>query len=166
MAAGFPKRSYPNKIKPEPDSTRSNQVLATVHRVRQPLQRAVEGGVLLGKTKSHDRGHRVIFVKRRNRYRRYFVVGDDAPAKRFVSFIEAKRRKVDGEEISPLGLQHRKSDVLEPGGETIPAPRQVFAHRHEIIVGFAEAVSHRDLKIWRRRESEELMHLRRHPQQG
>src|SRR6266480_1016147 len=99
-------------------------LLSAMHRVRQALQRDIEGCILLGKTETHHRRHRILFIKGGHRDRRDLVVGDDALAERLVVLVEAERRKVHGEEIRALRAKHREADALQPPGETVAAARQ------------------------------------------
>ena len=89
------------------------QPLTAMHRVRQTLQRGVEGCILLGETEPHHRGHRILLVEGRHRDRRHLVVGHDALAECLVGLVEPERRKVDGEEIGALRPQHREADALQ-----------------------------------------------------
>src|ERR1700722_1321541 len=114
-------------------------LLSSMHRVRQALQRGVEGCVLLGKTKAHHRRHGILFIESRHRDRRYLVIGHDALAERFVGLVEPERRKIDREEISALRFQYRKADAFQPLRETVAASRQILAHVVKIVCRLAEA---------------------------
>src|SRR3954469_15029768 len=107
--------------------------LAPMHRVVQALQRGVEGRILLGEAEAHHRGHGILFVERRYRNRRDFVIGDDAPAEGLVALVEAQRRKVDGEEIRALRAKNREADALQSPGEPVAASRQILAHLKEVF---------------------------------
>src|SRR5476649_2195521 len=135
-------------------------LLSAMHRIGKALERGVEGCILLGETKPHDRRHRVFFIERRHRYRRHLVVGHDALAEGFVGLVKTERREVDGKEIGALRPKNRETDTLQSPGETIPASRQFRPHLMKIFGRLAEAIGDRDLKIVRGREGEKLMYLR------
>src|ERR1019366_2603303 len=140
-------------------------LLSTVYRVRQTLQRGVQSCILLGKTKTHDRRHRILFIECRHRDRRNLVVGHDALAERLVGLVETQRRKVDREEMGALRPKHREADILQSRSETVTAPRQLLAHLIKILRRLAKPVGDRDLKVGRGGECEKLVHLRSDAQQ-
>src|SRR5262245_46312699 len=70
-------------------------VLRPLERAGQPLERSVEGGVALGKTKPHHGANRIRRIEGGHRDRRHLVLGDQPPAKSFVILVEAERRQVD-----------------------------------------------------------------------
>src|ERR1700716_511607 len=139
--------------------------LSAVHRVGQTFQRGVESGIFLGKTKTHDRRHRLLFIESRPRDSRDLVVGHDAHAERRVGLVKTQRRKVDREEVGALRPKNREADALQSLGETVAAPRQFLAHLIKIIRRLAEAKGDRRLKVWRGGEGEKLVHLRSDAQQ-
>ena len=110
------------------------QTLAAMHRVVQALQRGVERGVVLGEAEPHHRCHDILLIERRDRNRRDLVVVHDALAERLVGLVEPKRRKIDGQEVGPLGLQNGKSDALKTLRETIAAPRQKLIKERATVV--------------------------------
>src|SRR6266487_4232566 len=95
-------------------------LLSAMHRVRQALQRDIEGCILLGKTETHHRRHRILFIKGAHRDRRDLVVGDDALAERLVVLVEAERRKVLGEDIRALHPQPRPAGRSPRTGRRVP----------------------------------------------
>src|SRR5260370_38167627 len=93
-------------------SPASSSASSAVHRVRQALQRGVEGCILLGEAKTHDRRHGILLIEGRDRDRRDLVVGHDALAESLVGFVKPERGKAYGEEIGALRPKDREADTL------------------------------------------------------
>src|ERR1700749_4236190 len=96
--------------------------------MRQSLERAVNGGVGLGKTKSYDRFHRIVLIERRYRNRRYLLLDDDALAKFLIGLVETERREIDVQKIRALRLKDRKADACQAIRQTVTAACQLRAH--------------------------------------